>query len=293
MTEPVPIAPAHLAMRFIFVFAAALAGALMLAGLAATAAQSPWVAATESKVRLIGGAAPGEDAGTMLAGVHIHMDDGWKTYWRSPGDSGVPPRFDWAGSKNLKQAEVLYPAPHRFADASGTAIGYTGEVVFPVKLTPERKDEPIELKLGLDYGLCKSLCIPNQANLSLSLAPGAAPDPGDVLLLDSVLGRVPKQAAPGELPAVATVEAKLDGPKPEIFVDTQFPPGATGSDLFIDAPDGTYVPVPKAVGPLVDGKQRFTVTFASKDEAKDIKGKTLTLTLVYDGGGRVTTWKAE
>ena len=68
-----------------------------------------------------------------------------------PGDSGVPPSFDWTGSKNLKQAEVLYPAPHRFADANGTAIGYDDEVVFPVKLTPEREGEPIELKLAFAY----------------------------------------------------------------------------------------------------------------------------------------------
>ena len=58
---------------------------------------------------------------------------------------------------------MLYPAPHRFADASGTAIGYEDEVVFPVKITPERQGEPVELKLDLDYGLCKTLCIPSQA----------------------------------------------------------------------------------------------------------------------------------
>ena len=53
----------------------------------------------------------------LIAGVQLRMDSGWKTYWKNPGDSGVPPSFDWAGSKNLKQAELLYPAPHSFADA--------------------------------------------------------------------------------------------------------------------------------------------------------------------------------
>ncbi len=96
---------------------------------------------------------------------------GWKTYWKNPGDSGVPPSFDWAGSKNLKHAEVLYPAPHRFADANGTAIGYDDQVVFPVKLTPERVGEPIELKLAFAYGLCKDLCIPNDVSLGLTLEP--------------------------------------------------------------------------------------------------------------------------
>ena len=73
--------------------------------------------------------------------------------------------------EELKQAELLYPAPHRFADANGTAIGYDDEVVFPVKLTPEREGEPIELKLAFYYGLCKDLCVPNEVSLDLVLSP--------------------------------------------------------------------------------------------------------------------------
>ena len=110
-----------------------------------------------------------DGAPALLAGIQLRMDPGWKTYWRNPGDSGVPPSFDWTGSKNLKHAEVLYPAPHRFADAGGTAIGYDDQVVFPVKLTPERDGEPIELKLAFAFGLCKDLCIPNDVSLGLTL----------------------------------------------------------------------------------------------------------------------------
>ena len=124
-----------------------------------------------SKARLVSGTVGGAENGELLAGVQIRLEPGWKTYWRTPGDSGVPPSFDWSGSKNLKEAQVLYPAPHRFADAGGTAIGYEDEVVFPVKITPERPGEPVELKLNVAYGLCKTLCIPNQASLSLELPP--------------------------------------------------------------------------------------------------------------------------
>ena len=150
-----------------------------------------------------------DGAPTLVAGVQLRMDPGWKTYWRNPGDSGVPPSFDWTGSKNLKHAEVLYPAPHRFADAGGTAIGYDDEVVFPVKLTPEREGEPIELKLAFAYGLCKDLCIPNDVSLGLTL-PAQMSAKGDALLLESVLARVPKPARDGVLPSVSGVEAKLD-----------------------------------------------------------------------------------
>ena len=115
--------------------------ALGAAGIALAAASSatPWIASNNSKVRLVSGMVDNGGRPALLAGVQLRMDAGWKTYWRNPGDSGVPPSFNWAGSKNLKEAEVLFPAPDRFADAGGTAIGYDGEVLFPVKLTPERE----------------------------------------------------------------------------------------------------------------------------------------------------------
>jgi DsbC/DsbD-like thiol-disulfide interchange protein len=263
------------------------------ASLAAPPGESPWVKENYSKVRLVSGTVAGAGNGQVLAGVQIRLDPGWKTYWRTPGDSGVPPSFDWSGSKNLKEVQVLYPAPRRFADASGTAIGYEDEVVFPIKITPERADEPVELKLNLDYGLCKTLCIPNEASLDIELPPQLAAGQGDYLLLQRFVDLVPKAAEPDKLPALGSVEAKLDGAKPELIIDARFADGATGTDLFIEAPAGAFVPVPKPLGPLAGGTQRFVVSFASPDEAAAFKGKPLTLTLVSDEGGREASWTAE
>jgi DsbC/DsbD-like thiol-disulfide interchange protein len=270
--------------------AAFLLGAALT--MAAAAAESPWIKATDSKVRLISAALAVDGQERTVAGVQIRMEAGWKTYWRSPGDSGVPPSFDWSGSINLKRAEVLYPAPRRFADANGAAIGYEDEVVLPVLITPDRPGEPVALKLNLSYGLCKDLCIPNEVSLSLELAAKEAADPGYALLLTRFLDLVPKPAQAGQLPAVSAVEATLDGSTPKLVIETQFPADATGSDLFIDAPDA-YVPVPKADGPPDGGKQRFIVTFGNAAEAAEIKGKPLTLTLVDDRGGRQATWTAQ
>jgi DsbC/DsbD-like thiol-disulfide interchange protein len=260
------------------------------AAFAAGASASPWTVSTNSKARLVSGTVDDGGRPALLAGIQLRLDPGWKTYWRNPGDSGVPPRFDWAGSKNLKNAEVLYPAPHRFADAGGSAIGYDGEVLFPVKLTPERDGEPIELKLAFAYGLCKDLCIPN--DVSLSLAVPANVGKGDALLLDSFLARVPLPARPGLLPSVGGVEAKLDGANPGLVVDAVFPSGATGTDLLIDGGD-VFVPLPAPLSAPGDGKQRFAVTFASPSEAAAIRGKILRLTLVSDHGSTETMWTAE
>src|SRR5262245_47894663 len=222
------------------------------ASLAASPGESPWVGESYSKVRLVSGSVAGMNDNHLIAGVQIRLDPGWKTYWRMPGDSGVPPSFDWSGSKNLKSAEVLYPAPHRFTDASGTAIGYEDEVVFPVMVTPERSDEPVELKLSVDYGLCKTLCIPNQANLSIEL-PAHSVGEGNDLLLKRFVDLVPRPAEAGKLPALGGIEAKLDGAKPELIIDANFADGATGTDLFVEAPGGAFVPVPKPLGPVQNG----------------------------------------
>jgi DsbC/DsbD-like thiol-disulfide interchange protein len=281
----------HSAARLSFPLAlATTVGVGVGVALATGNSASPWVISTDSKVRLVSGTVDVDGAPALLAGIQLRMDPGWKTYWRNPGDSGVPPSFDWTGSKNLKHAEVLYPAPHRFGDAGGTAIGYDDQVVFPVKLTPERYGEPIELKLAFAFGLCKDLCIPNDVSLGLTLGGGVGK--GDALLLAGFLARVPKPARDGALPSVSKVEAKLDADQPGLVIDAIFPPGATGTDLFIDGGD-VFVPVPMPLGPIADGKQRFAVSFVSPAEAAALKGKTLAVIVISDQGSTETTWRAE
>ena len=272
------------------VFGAVLGAAFGSVALAASLGQSPWMDQTNSKVRLVSGTLTSDDSSAIYAGVQLRMEPGWKTYWRNPGDSGMPPRFDWSGSKNLKSAEVLYPAPHRFADAGGTAIGYKSDVVFPVKITPERSGEPVKLTLAFDYGLCKDLCIPNEVTLRVSLPPNLGK--GDARLLKTALARVPEPAQTDTLPRIVQITAKFDGSAPALEIEALFPSGATGADLFVESPV-VIVPVPKALGPLTDGKQRFTVTFLSPSEVDAVKGKPLTFTLVSEKGSTETSWTAE
>lgn len=272
------------------VFGAILGLAFGGVALAASLGQSPWIDQTNSKVRLVSGTLTSDDSSAIYAGVQLRMEPGWKTYWRNPGDSGVPPRFDWSGSKNLNSAEVLYPAPHRFADAGGTAIGYKSDVLFPVKITPERSGEPVKLALAFDYGLCKDLCIPNEVTLGVALPPNLGK--GDARLLKTALAQVPEPAQTDTLPRIAQIIAKLDGPTPTLEVEALFPSGATGTDLFVESSE-VIVPVPKALGPLTGGKQRFTVTLLSPAEADAIKSKPLTFTLVSNEGSSETNWTAE
>ena len=109
--------------------------ALLLAGPARAADASPWVEDNYSGIRLIAGANKG-GAESLRAGIEIKMLPGWHTYWRYPGDFGVPPRFSFAGSDNVASVKVLYPAPHAFTDETGTTIGYKDNVILPLRVVP-------------------------------------------------------------------------------------------------------------------------------------------------------------
>src|SRR5712671_1811022 len=87
--------------------------------------------------------------GKWRVGLDLTLDQGWKTYWRMPGDAGVPPQFDWAGSNNVRSVTVLWPAPTRFADDGGETVGYKNRVVFPLDVIAEDAGMPIALKLAV------------------------------------------------------------------------------------------------------------------------------------------------
>ncbi|MFD0988382.1 protein-disulfide reductase DsbD domain-containing protein [Methyloligella solikamskensis] len=267
----------------------AVLAAVLMAGVSfpsgqAQAASSKWVEAADSKLRLItGGELP--DGEGSWAGIEIRMEPGWKTYWKSPGDTGVPPYFDWSGSENLKSAEILYPAPKNLPDAGGQAYGYKGEVVFPVKVTPEREGESVTLKLTMDFGLCKDICIPNHAELSIRIPAEPKPSVADSLLIDRYLAWVPKPVEQGDLPDIANIEKRFDKLEPELVIDIRYPEGAERADLFVDAGED-YIPPAMEEGDGKDGAKRFVITFRDKDEVQDLKGEVLTFTMVSDRGAR-------
>src|SRR5665811_2434845 len=169
--------------------ALAACGVVMVLGTPARAADaSPWGQDSRSAIRLFAGA-NSSGAAQLRAGIEIKLGPGWKTYWRYPGDSGVPPRFDFSGSENLKAAKVLYPAPHLFSDEAGNALGYKDSVIFPVQLSPQQPGKPVLLRLKLDYAVCEKLCIPAEGRAELTLNAG---DSAQDAALTAAEARVPQ-----------------------------------------------------------------------------------------------------
>ncbi len=115
--------------------------------------------------------------GSHVTGLLIDLAPGWKTYWRSPGDAGIPPRFDWAGSRNLAALRPLWPTPEVMDQNGMTSIGYPGDVVIPLVLRPETAGAPIQLSGRMELGVCKEVCVPAELRFAATLAAGEARDP--------------------------------------------------------------------------------------------------------------------
>lgn len=206
----------------------------------ARAASSEAVKAGEASVRLLAsGLSNTNSAPVFRGGVEIVLTPGWKTYWRYPGDAGIPPRFDWSGSVNVASVEVFYPAPKRITDGSGqTSIGYEERVVFPLRIHPKDTSKPVVLRLKFDFATCEKLCIPAEAALSLSVKIGEDDEPA----LAEAERHVPKPQDKSKPRSLTILAAKIErgtdpaGKDSRIIVTAQART-AENLDLFAEGPD--------------------------------------------------------
>jgi DsbC/DsbD-like thiol-disulfide interchange protein len=252
-----------------------------VAGPAAVRAQdaSPWDKQPHAQARLIAGSAMKSAEATYLhAGVEIRLDAGWKTYWREPGDSGVPPTFDFSGSENVKSVSVEWPAPERFPDgAGGNSIGYVGRVVLPLRIVQKDAAKRSSLHLKLNYAVCGNLCVPAEAALELTLSGDGAEETA----LEKEELRVPRRVAPGAGKGLAVISARREpgGKHDRIVVEVAAPKDAP-VDLFVEGPTPDWsLPLPEPSG--TDGEhRRFTFDLDGLPPGASAKDVTLTFTAV-------------
>ncbi|MGA7535111.1 MAG: protein-disulfide reductase DsbD domain-containing protein [Pseudolabrys sp.] len=249
--------------------------AVVSGGTVCAAGESPWSEDVRSAVRLVSGANNNGDA-HLRAGIEIKMQPGWKTYWRYPGDSGVPPHFDFSGSENLKTATVLYPAPHLFTDETGQSLGYKDRIIFPLVISPQQPGKPVRLRLKADYAVCEKLCVPAEGRAELTLTPG---DSSQDSALAAAEARVPKQVTAAQLGL--TVRRTNDGAKPLVAVDLGAPAG-NPIDLFVEGPTPQWaLPIPKRSQTAPAGRAQFSFELDGLPPGVDPKGQVdLTFTVV-------------
>jgi DsbC/DsbD-like thiol-disulfide interchange protein len=226
---------------------AAIAGCVGLVGAVGAvraADASSWDGDARSAARLVAGNAAAGDV--LRAGIELRLAAGWKTYWRYPGDSGVPPVFDFSKSENVKSVAVAWPAPHRFTDDGGATIGYKTGVLLPLRVVPENPQRPVRLRLTIDYAVCERLCVPAKGSAQLEL--GRAPSPHDAALA-AAQARVPvpsELGASGPL-AIRSVRREAGSPHARVIVEVAAPASAP-LDLFVEGPTEEWaLPLPDPV----------------------------------------------
>jgi DsbC/DsbD-like thiol-disulfide interchange protein len=239
---------------------------------------SPWQRDGHSAVRLLAGSRSGA---VLMGGIAFQLQPGWKTYWRTPGDSGVPPRFDFSKSDNIEAVTVLWPAPMQFDDgAGGHSLGYKGQVVLPLRIVAKSADKPVTLRAAISYAVCEKLCIPVEANAELAFASVASTEDS---ALYAALDTVPKPANVGDPNPLTIRDVKRDG-KSAVVVDVATPDNRDVS-LFVEGPTPDWaLPVPKLIEGGPPGVKRFSFELDGLPPGASPEGAALKLTLV--GGDR-------
>ena len=239
---------------------------------------SPWQRDGHSAVRLLAGSRSGA---VLLGGVAFQLQPGWKTYWRTPGDSGVPPRFDFSKSENIEAVTVMWPAPLKFDDgAGGVSLGYHDQTVLPLRIVPKNVDKPVMLRAEINYAVCEKICIPVEANAELAFNSVASTEDSALL---AALDTVPKPANVGDPNPLTIRDVKREG-KSTVLVDV-VTPDARDVHLFVEGPTPDWgLPVPKPVEHSPPGVRRFVFELDGVPPGVNPEGAALKLTLV--GGDR-------
>jgi DsbC/DsbD-like thiol-disulfide interchange protein len=147
-------------------------------------------------------------AGHHMAALELQLAPQWKTYWRSPGDAGIPPEFDWAGSRNVASVRFHWPAPSVFHTNGMQSIGYHDGLVLPIEVVAIDPSAPIRLRARIDLGVCKDICMPASLDLVADLAVPGQADP----VIDAALRAQPVTARAAGVGRVAcAVEPIRDG----------------------------------------------------------------------------------
>jgi DsbC/DsbD-like thiol-disulfide interchange protein len=258
-----------------------LAAAIVASSLAIEARAedtSPWQRDGHSAVRLLAGSRSGA---VLLGGIAVQLQPGWKTYWRTPGDSGVPPRFDFSKSENVEAVTVLWPAPTKFDDgAGGHSMGYHDQVVLPLRIVAKNADKPVMLRAGINYAVCEKICIPVEATAELVFASVASTEDS---ALFTALDTVPKPANIGDPNPLTIRDVKREG-KSSVVVDV-VTPDTRQIDLFVEGPTPDWaLPVPTPLEQSPPGVKRFSFELDGLPPGAAPEGAALKLTLV--GGDR-------
>lgn len=225
------------------------------------------------------------DSGGHMAGLQLSLAPGWKTYWRSPGEAGIPPLFNWSGSENVKSVRVHWPRPVVFLTNGMQSIGYHDNVTLPLEVTAIDPGKPVVLRAHVELGICRDICLPATLALSSTLtAPGA----GSADIKTALAAR-PSTASTAGLASVAcTIDPIADGMKitavmlmpalgaVETVAFESGQPDIWVAEAITTRTAGTLTSVTEMVAaegtPFALDRSQITLTVIANDNAIEIRG---------------------
>ena len=228
------------------------AGPAALAAGRAQAGESPWTTVGAASVRLVSTGPDTTNSGEASfagdAALEIRLEDGWHTYWRFPGEAGIPTAADFGASSGLASAQLRFPVPERYSDPYSTSIVYHDRIVLPIDLEPAPGEAAPVLRAHVSFGICREICMPGEAHLELPLAEGG-PDFAAQLEISAARAALPQPQ--GEAPPrIAGIERKdlapADGKPPEetLVITAELASSTDPVDLFAEGAEGSYNGVP-------------------------------------------------
>ncbi len=270
---------------------AGVAGFLQLRPSEGASAASEWVATDFARVRLVSATSGVGQQTQLKLGIQIELEPEWKTYWRYPGEAGIPPRFNWDNSKNLSGVEVSWPAPSRYTSYGLETIGYKDEIVLPVMATLVRPGAALNVGLAMDYAVCRDICVPLSANLSLRLPEGASSDSPFADLIRGFWARVPEKLAgdpEGSAPRLTKLAVEPDGKNLKIRGGVSGFENVGEPDVFIEGGEAFGFGPPEISISREPGVVEFVVPVHRYRKNQVLAGRLVGVTVV--AGGKAYEW---
>jgi suppressor for copper-sensitivity B len=239
---------------------------------------SDWATTRIADIRLVSAAAGAGSAASVPLGLQFKLAEGWKIYWRSPGDAGFPPDLEIKTAENLRHLVWQWPVPQRFSLFGLESYGYHDEVVFPITAHLSEPGEPLTIDAVVHALVCSEICVPLDAALSFTLPAGPAGPTAFTQLVSRYRSRVPGGAS-----GIGLSVAKIDtvgSPEPHsiaVTVASDQPLGAP--DVFIEAETGYTFDKP--VLEFSPDRRSATLTLsASRPKTGSLQALPVTLTVV-------------
>ncbi|UWU14973.1 protein-disulfide reductase DsbD family protein [Rhizobium sullae] len=247
------------------------------------AEMSGWADNQGGRMRMI--ALPPDLDGTMRGALQIEPRPGWITYWREPGNSGIPPQITVAPESGIELKAIRYPVPKHLVDGKIDDIAYDAPVSLPLTFSAEDASRPLELKASAFIGICKDICIPFQAEFSLPVASAANQSrPEEEAILKNAEAFLPEEPSSQFKVTSHTFSADMK----QLRLQVALPDGGdTAPEVILTGPNG-YVFTRKLMNKR-DGKNFSTSIAIDKlPRNYEVTGKSWSV-LIIDGARAMET----